>query len=210
MKKNGFTMLEVLVGLVIAMLCMIMMLMTFKQISKISLESSLDAEYDTQVQLGMLVLQKIIQNAGYGSGNAGDITVDNNTLYLRFTPDLAEPTTLKCQALTYQNDASKKEYKLFLLENITDCGTDTVLKDLPWTNSSTNKSPLITIKNQEITEGTAPIFTFSLQNLVSPQKCTPYGISGHNPSGSKTVTITAQGQHINSKQIQSLICLNNI
>ncbi len=210
MKKNGFTMLELLIGLVVAMLCMIMMLMTFKQISKVSLESSLDAEYDTQVQLGMLVLQKVIQNAGYGSGNAADILVDDNKLYLRFTPDLAIPTVIKCQALTFENDVTNKEYKLFLLENTVNCGTTTSLNSIAWTNLNTTKSPLITIKNKEISATTPPIFSFSVQSLTSPQKCTPYGISNSNPSGTKTVTVTAQGQHITEKQIQSLICLNNI
>ncbi len=210
MKKNGFTMLELLIGLVVAMLCMIMMLMTFKQISKVSLESSLDAEYDTQVQLGMLVLQKVIQNAGYGSGNAADILVDDNKLYLRFTPDLAIPTVIKCQALTYENDVTNKEYKLFLLENTANCGASAALNTISWTSSSTTKNPLITIKNKDISTTTPPIFSFSVQSLTSPQKCTPYGISNSNPSGTKTVTVTAQGQHITEKQIQSLICLNNI
>ncbi|ANF81152.1 hypothetical protein A3K93_02400 [Acinetobacter sp. NCu2D-2] len=210
MKKNGFSILELLVGLVVAMLCMIMMLMTFKQISKVSLESSMDAEYDTQVQLGMLVLQKVIQNAGYGSGNAADILMSNNTLYLRFTPDLATPTIIKCQALTSENDIVNKEYKLFLLENTTNCEASTALNSIAWTNSNTIKSPLITIKNKEISATTPPIFSFSVQSLPSPKKCTPYGISNANPSGTKFVTVTAQGQHITQKQIQSLICLNNI
>lgn len=210
MNKNGFTMLELLVGLVVAMLCMIMMLMTFKQISKISLESSLDADYDTQVQLGMLVLQKVIQNAGYGSGNAADILADNNTLYLRFTPDLSNHTVIKCQALTYENDVTNKEYKLFLLENTANCGASTALNAISWTAANTTKSPLITIKNKDITASTPPVFTFNVQSLPSGKKCTPYGISKYNPSGTKSVTVTAKGQHTTEKQIQSLICLNNI
>ena len=69
MPKNGFTLVELMVGLVIGMLCMIMMLMLFKQVSHISLQSSQDAEYDAQLQTSMLIVQKLIQNAGYGSEN---------------------------------------------------------------------------------------------------------------------------------------------
>lgn len=218
MKKNGFSILELLVGLVVAMLCMIMMLMTFKQISKVSLESSMDAEYDTQVQLGMLVLQKVIQNAGYGSGNAADILVSNNTLYLRFTPDLSSPNVITCQALVSENDLANKEYKLYLVTN-NNCrksvdgiyeAYSNIAANEVWDHSTNTKSPLISIRNKEISATTLPIFTFSLHSLTSPKKCTPYGISKDNPSGTKYVTVTAQGQPIPEKQIQSLICLNNI
>ncbi|MFV5466316.1 PilW family protein [Acinetobacter towneri] len=212
MNKNGFTMLELLVGLVVAMLCMIMMLMTFKQISKISLESSLDADYDTQVQLGMLVLQKVIQNAGYGSGQTTDIKVNstNDMLYLRFIPNVNNPLAYTCQALGYANDPIKKEYKLFLFENSVNCGASTDLATIDWTNTNTTKSPLITIKNKNIEAATPAVFKFYVENLASDKKCTPYGISPDNPSGTKTVTVTAKGQHTTEKQIQSLICLNNI
>lgn len=220
MKKNGFTILELLVGLVVAMLCMIMMLMTFKQISKVSLESSMDAEYDTQVQLGMLVLQKVIQNAGYGSGNAADIAVnaDNNTLYLRFTPDLSSPNVITCQALVSENDLANKEYKLYLVTN-NNCrksvdgiyeAYSNIAANEVWDHSTNTKSPLISIRNKEITSFTPAVFTFNLQSIPGGKKCTPYGISKDNPSGTKSVTIKAQGQYITEKQIQSLICLNNI
>ena len=213
MKKNGFTLVELLVGLVIAMLCMIMMLMLFKQISQVSLEASFDAEYDTQVQIGMLILQKVIQNAGYGSGNTNDIAMDasKDILYLRFTPDITTPTLLKCQAILSNNDIENKEYRLYLLENIKNCGTDADLKTSSiWNSTHTTRSPLITIKNKNIEATTAPVFSFKVENLTGGKKCTPYGISKDNPSGSKYVTVTAKGQHSSVKQIRSSICLNNI
>lgn len=213
MKKNGFTLVELLVGLVIAMLCMIMMLMLFKQISQVSLESSFDAEYDTQVQIGMLVLQKVIQNAGYGSGHAHDIAVDSgkNILYLRFTPDITTPTILKCQAILSHNDVENKEYQLYLLENTKNCGASADLKTSSiWSSTDTTKSPLVTIKNKNIEATTAAVFSFKVEDLAGGKKCTPYGISKDNPSGSKYVTVTAKGQYSPVKQIQSSICLNNI
>ena len=213
MKKNGFTLLELMIRLVIAMLCMIMMLMLFKQISQVSLESSFEAEYDTQVQIGMLVLQKVIQNAGYGSGHANDIAVDTNKniLYLWFTPDITIPTALKCQAILAHNDIENKEYRLYLLENTNNCGTSADLNTSTiWSSVYTTKSPLITIKNKNIEATTAAVFSFKVEDLAGGKKCTPYGISKDNPSGSKYVTVTAQGQYSSVKQIQSSICLNNI
>lgn len=213
MKKNGFTLIELLVGLVIAMLCMIMMLMLFRQISQVSLEASFDAEYDTQVQIGMLILQKVIQNAGYGSGNANDIAIDasKDILYLRFTPDITTPTVLKCQAILSNNDIENKEYQLYLLENTKNCGTDADLKTSSiWNSTHTTRSPLITIRNKNIEATTAPVFSFKVENLTGGKKCTPYGISKDNPSGSKYVTVTAKGQYSSVKQVRSSICLNNI
>ena len=73
MLRNGFTIIELLVGIVIAMLCMITMLMLFKQLTQVSVSSTQDAEYDAQLQSGMLTIQKYVQNAGFGSGQQSDI-----------------------------------------------------------------------------------------------------------------------------------------
>lgn len=225
--KNGFTMIELLVGIVIAMLCMIMMLMLFKQISKVSLESMQDAQYDSQIQTGTLVIQKLLQNAGYGIDRRDETPPQNDVLIgeINDSPaifwrvldsDPADSTGIqnyKCEALVSENDVTHKEYKLILLtSNPNACGRDTVLDNSTLWTTATNfsKSSLITIKNSNITATTDPIFNFSINDLAVGKNCTPYGISENNPTGYKYITVTAKSKDLAIKDIQQVICLNNI
>lgn len=224
--KNGFTLVELLVGIVIAMLCMIMMLVLFKQISKVSLESTQDAEYDTQIQNGALIIQKLVQNAGYGIDRGANIAgvkdidvADYNgkpAIFWRFLSsnptDLTATQKYTCEALVSENDLTHKEYKLFLFSYPDNCGPDSNISAASlWSDPSKyTKSPLITIRNPAIDASTAPIFNFSVNDTPAGKRCTPYGISENNPSGSKFVTVTARSKDLEVKNIQQIICLNNI
>ena len=224
--KNGFTLVELLVGIVIAMLCMIMMLMLFKQISKVSLESMQDADYDTQIQTGSLIIQKLVQNAGFGIDrsvnptNIQDIQIveinNKTSIYWRvLSSNPTDPTVTKkytCEALISENDVINKEYKLFMLSYPDNCGPDLNPGTASlWADPTRyTKSPLISIRNPEITATTDPIFSFSLSDVPTGKNCTPYGISENNPSGSKFVTVTAKSKELAVKTVQQTICLNNI
>ena len=218
--KNGFTLIELLIGILIAMLCMIMLLVLFNQISKISLESMQDAQYDSQVQTGSLIIQKLIQNAGYGSGRSVDIATgtynSKPAIFWRFlSSDPTDPLATqiyKCEGLVSENELTNKEYKLYLLSNANTCGKDTNLTNAAlWNNPDlVKKSPLISIKNPLITTNTDPIFKFSVHDLPEGKNCTPYGISENNPAGYKYVVVNAKSKNLAIKDIQQIICLNNI
>lgn len=224
--KNGFTLIELLVGIVIAMLCMIMMLMLFKQISKVSLASMQDADYDAQVQTGALIIQKLVQNAGFGIDRSATPTsvedvevlnIDNKPAIfwrvLSSNPTDATATRkYTCEALISENDLTHKEYKLFMLSYPDNCGPDLNPGTASLWSDPTRytKSPLVTIRNPDITATTDPIFSFSLNDVPTGKNCTPYGISENNPAGSKYVTVTAKSKDLDIKAIQQTICLNNI
>lgn len=224
--KNGFTLIELLIGIVIAMLCMIMMLMLFKQISKISLQSMQDADYDTQAQTGALIIQKLVQNAGYGIDRSSNPTAVQDislaqfngkpAIFWRFLSsnptDTSATRTYTCEALISENDLVNKEYKLFMLSYPNNCGPDLNPSTASlWSDPSRyTKSPLVTIRNPEITASTDPIFSFNLSDMPVGKNCTPYGISENNPAGSKYVTVTARSKDLAIKDIQQVICLNNI
>lgn len=207
MKRHaGFTIVELMVGLLIAMLIMAMVLMFFKQISQVSISSSQDAEYDAQLQTGTLVAQKFIQNAGYGSGNTDDIALGtyatHPAVFWRFIPDLAAvPITYECQGIGEEitADGSFFIHRLVLLTKAA-CGDSTAIESGTWAEYQ----PIMSIRTSRST----PIFDYQ----ISSSGCTPFGIDTQNV-GLKQLSITAHRQHISAgigSNTKTTICLNNI
>lgn len=207
MPKNGFTMIELLVGLVISMLCMIIMLMLFKQLMHVSLNSSQDAEYDAQLQSGMLSAQKYMQNAGYGSGKSSDIAIGsysgNPAVFWLFVKEIgATPIAYQCQGIGEEisTENNQKVHRLVLLKKNA-CGTTEAITAGTWVKDQ----PIVVIKNT----AAAPIYQF---NMSSGTACTPFGIDKTASAGLKQVTLTAARQHMTGigQNIQNVVCLNNI
>jgi prepilin-type N-terminal cleavage/methylation domain-containing protein len=205
MKQNGFTLVELMVGLVIAMLCMIMMLMLFKQISQISMSSTQDSEYDAQLKTGMLVMEKFVQNAGYGSGHPSDIQLgthfSNPAIFWRFIPNLdSTPIAYQCQGIAEQmtTDGKSTLHRLVLISKA-NCGNSSAVEDGEWTE----QHAILAIKNSDA----APIFNYQ----IAQGDCRPYGIDKKNV-GVKHIQLSAPRQHMTGlgDRIQTTVCLNNI
>lgn len=205
MAQNGFTLVELMVGLVIGMLCMIMMLMMFKQISHISLQSSQDAEYDAQLQTSMLIVQKLMQNAGYGSGQAKDIGtgtyLTRPALFWRYVADVdATPLEYHCQGVSEQisTENNQKVHRLIVLKK-DNCGNITAFNSVAWDEQQT----IIAIRNQS----DSALFQYA----ISASDCRPFGIDKNNV-GIREVTLTAPRQYLSgaAANIQTKVCLNNI
>lgn len=221
MNQKGFTLIELMIGLVISVLCMIMMLMLFKQLSHIAMSSSQDAENDSQLQTGILVIDKLVQNAGYGSlnnsggtNNTGDIGIGtfagNPALVWRYVPDPdTSITTYKCEGIGEEitTEGNHKIHKLFLLKRA--CGNSTTITSGNWVVDQ----PIMSIK----TTTSSPIYAFSM----SSENCTPFGI-GKTYTGAQKIIVSAERQHLDlstspdqttnniTKKLSSTICLNNI
>ena len=205
MNKNGFTLVELMVGLVISMLCMITMLMLFKQVSHISLQSNQDAEYDAQLQTGMLIVQKLIQNAGYGSGAANDIEIgtylSRPAVFWRYVEDIdASPIVYICQGVSEQitTDNNQKVHRLIVLKK-DNCGNLNAVSSGTWQHQQT----IIAIRNQS----DSALFQYAM----SASDCRPFGIDKNN-FGIRQITLTAPRQYLTGtgENIQTKVCLNNI
>ncbi len=204
MYKNGFTIIELLVGLVIAMLCMVMMLMLFKQITRTGLTASQDAEYDAQLETGVLITQKLVQNAGYGSGQAEDISIGShnsqNAIFWRLRPNLElTPITYKCQGISETITAEESHYihRLVLLKTTPDsCGTG-ALTGKNWSIDQ----PIVAIRS----DSNSPIFSYNLDG-----SCTPFGLSNIKNGKKLTIIGARLGLTGIGKNIQRAVCLNNI
>lgn len=202
MGQKGFTLVELMVGLVISMLCMIMMLMLFKQTTQIGISSSQDAEYDAQIQTGLLVAQKFIQNAGYGSGKTYDIKTgsyaSNNALFWRLIPNVDSTSiAYQCQGIAERiaQDGNAYIHRLMLIRKTCNANND-------WQLGAWEDDQVIVVFRSLKPE---PVFNY---NLITGQ-CSPFGIDKNATPGLRQVTINARREHV-AGNIKNTICLNNI
>lgn len=215
MKQNGFTLVELMVGLAVAMLCMTMMLTVYAQINQIGSDAMRATEYDAQLETGVLIGQKLVQNAGYGvdpttvtTPNIVVIPVSGNTpviLYWRERPDItATPITYKCSKVTetITPKGSQGFTHRLLLQETNNCGTNAI-------DSVTYGASARTIVKIDSTGSSSnmPIF-----NLNVGTGCSPFGTSGMTGGGAfngKLITITGKRLDI-SNPISRSVCLRNI
>lgn len=138
--QSGVTLISLLIGLLIAMLCMIGLLSAYRTIAKTGVESRMDATHDTQLQNGLITSQMMIQNAGFGlegatNLNSADITIGSltNTPALLWRYKVGD--TVSCQGLADIPDSSKR--KLVTLTVSTGCDETSALNTLTWTIDKT-------------------------------------------------------------------------
>lgn len=226
MAKNGFTLVELLIGMLIGMLCIIILLMLFKQISRVGMVSARDAEYDAQLETGVLIAQKLIQNAGYGSGNAADIATGFVT-FTNTTNTVANATTSGQSAIFWRiaPNPAVSSFKCYgLVETVTSSGNNYIHRliyltkescDSPMATSPANPNlnqmadwtatPIVRvdINANEVTEAaTAAGVTPDAQarkpifTFNRAGSCSPYGIQ--NVQGGAKVTITGNRLNVSS------------
>lgn len=213
MRKNGFTLIELMIGMVIAVLSMGMMMMMFKQVSQVSFSSSADAQYDTDIQIGLMVAQKFLQNAGYGSGQANDIVrgsyAGNDAIFWRYAPDIDQPALYKCQGISEKVDQEdgRSVHRLLLLTKADCTGAGIAWSTGTGASSWNPEQTIIAIKKTDADK----IYSYEL----STGPCTPYGIDedDENTIDRQQITIKAKRQHVAAGDaggsIQHTLCLNN-
>jgi type II secretory pathway pseudopilin PulG len=70
-KQQGMTLIGLLIGLLISMLCILASLSLYKTLIRVAAESKLDSLHDGQLAAASLVIQMEVQSAGFGIENAG-------------------------------------------------------------------------------------------------------------------------------------------
>jgi len=202
MKKiYGFTMVELLIGLVLSSIVSIAMLMFFKQSMYISLEARKDAEIDTKIQATLITIKKIVQDAGFGIGQHNDIVIgeyeSNPALFWRRFDSIFNAAVI-CRGIGEKIDNSGM-HRIVLLEK--NCTADVDIDSTGWTENQQLASFLTTIAE--------PVIKYELE---SNPGCNPFGISTHNGEGKKTITIEANPDEDNlaHKKTSIRICLLNI
>ena len=214
MSQKGFTLVELMVGLAVSMLCMVMMLMMFKQITRAGADAARAAEYDAQLETSLLIAQKLVQNAGYGSGATDDVVVGtfggNPALLWRSAPNLASPTTYVCEGIAEKIEAKGTLFIHQLLKLKQDpgytCTTGNLTTAFPWVKDKT----ILAIKSADEN----PVFSYSVAGA-----CAPFGVA--NADGAARVVITASrpgaasgpegvASSVAGANVRRAICLKNI
>lgn len=215
MRQNGFTLIELLVGLLLASLLMLSMLTLFKQVSHIGLSSSQDTQYQAQLEIGMLTIQKLIQGAGYGSGSHDDVATGTfngeDAIFWRsatsFDPDPTVTVTYQCRGfgIKIDQDGSHYIHRLLLL-NATNCDDTTNLVNFNWQVEQGIAKVKINPQDNPPYNGD-PVFQFGLTS----GECVPFGIDLGDSKGDMQVKISGLRKYdygVGNKE--RFVCLNNI
>ena len=80
--QKGSTIVSLMVGLVISMLCLIALLTLFKAIVTTSVDSQQNAQQDSQLFNGLTLAQMLAQNAGFGFSSGTNVLITSSTLAL--------------------------------------------------------------------------------------------------------------------------------
>ena len=174
--QTGVTLISLLVGLVIAMLCVIALLSSYRVVVKSGVESRIATSHDTQLQRGLTTTQMFLQNAGFGLSGSNHLqtsTIDVNSqnlsaLLWRYKTG----TSTFCQGLVDLKSSDNKKRQLVLLQGTQDssstsCDETTNLSALTWKVQST----LATLEDFS-DDQTNPV---QINFTQSSSSCTPYG-----------------------------------
>lgn len=192
--QQGFTLVSLLVGLAISMLCLIALLALFRTVIHTSVDARKSSILDTQLQNSLTTIQVLTQNAGFGYpassipnivevASIANVTT-NKAILWRLDDDIKTTTASICQGITYTENA------LILLKSR--CSYD-----LPLATGSTweKDSTLASFP-------TGTTITFELKDQI----CAPYGSA--IITGTKVLNITASDS--TGTTIKFPVCLSNI
>ncbi|GAA4999724.1 hypothetical protein GCM10023206_00870 [Acinetobacter puyangensis] len=225
-KQYGISLVSLLVGLLISMLCLLALLAIFRTVVQTSVDSRKGSDRDTSIQNSLMGVQNMIQSAGFGLDSGTNIVVlkgasftgDNlsggnpiesgETVLWRYANNLNETSSVICQGIYYNN--SNKQ--LILLK--TDKNTDTAMDTCPETNSLNNSG--VKWKKEAILADLSKTNINSIRFNLSTDitdKCSPYGFdSTKYPKLTITATYPLDPTPTNNSKEMTVnfpVCLTN-
>lgn len=208
----GATLISLLIGLLIAMLCIIAVLSSYRTIVKTGVESRVAATHDSQLQIGLTTAQIFLQNAGFGLEGVNNLLSEANiqvesqnasALLWRYKSD----NNIVCQGLADIKSSDGKKRKFILLESapIT-CDETSNLNEFTWKIQST----LANLEDYSTDQSNPKQISFER----TESNCTPFGAGSSNEASTHPlITITAQTstqQIAGLATVQATVCLLNI
>jgi hypothetical protein len=202
-QQSGMSLISLLIGLLISVLCILGSLTLYKNLIHVATESKLDSGHDGQLASAMLMVQLEVQSAGYGIDGAGVEhiiehvpTAGESQLLWRFTTDGG--TTFQCRGL-YEKPEEQGLYRnLSLIKVDAGCNGAASLNTLTWNTAN----PVAVLgKWRVVDDGVVDIglddyiadygtmFDFEL----TPTACNPYGANGAVTDNRILLTVTVPG-----------------
>lgn len=207
--QSGFTLISILIGLVIGILCILALMMSYRVVVKTGIEARQATSHDTQMQNGLTMAQIFLQNAGFGLEGThhffnGKIEFQHQTvdaILWRYQ----EGDSLFCEGLADIPDQKNEHRLLVLLNTEQTCDTNSNLNAFTWNTQQTLADVIA------IDEVNSSQFHFH----STPQNCSPYGAGALNEETlHPLITISAKTSAQYTAQLeqnlQSPVCLINI
>jgi len=194
------TLVGLLIGLLISVLCMLGSLTLYKNLIQVATESKLDSNHDGQLASAMLTVQLEVQSAGFGIDNASlnhivinEPETGKRQLLWRFSTDSG--STYQCRGLHEEEDTNGGVFRVLKLVKV-DSGCDgvTALDSLTWQTAN----PIAVLGRWRILDGDGLdnyIDTYS--NMfgygLTQEPCNPYGALSDATEDRVVLTVTAPG-----------------
>lgn len=221
-KQSGISLIGLMVGLFISMMCILASLTLYKNLIHVAAESKVDTVFDGQMTTALMVAQMQIQTAGFGIDDAGtdDIVVQTtpqagsvdakSELLWRYQ----EGATVKCVGLVdetvsvTENSESYIFRRLMMQQVDSGCNTTTNLVDMTWTPSSVlaRWNRIGTLKTY--INGGNNLFNYSLATV----QCSPFGAVAQDQHLQITITTpssTTLNTSAGTAENSLLLCLPN-
>lgn len=180
----GTTLIGLLVGLVISMLCIIAVLSVYRTMVKTGVDSRKASTHDTQLQSGFTTAQMFLQNAGFGLDGASHF-LQTDTISIDYKNVSAvlwrfkEGSRVVCQGLADVATADNKKRSFVLLNGFlgnseTNCSDTENLSsnDIKWKV----KANLAELEDYSTDKSNPKQIDFEQSNT----NCTPYGAGDPN------------------------------
>ncbi len=188
-KQVGMTLISLMIGIFISMLCILSSLTLYKSLISVATEAKIDSMHDGQLAGAMLTTQLEILSAGYKIDDAGlaDVvtlySADKNKLYWRYNNG-----AMQCRGLeeSAETDGGVTYRVLSLVESTgAGCTEDGVLADMTWTGVSV-------LGRWPVVDGLANYMAgrnAMLDIRIGVSECTPFGTT--EADNHLTVTLLA-------------------
>ncbi|MBQ0117300.1 MAG: hypothetical protein KBS98_05210 [Flavobacterium sp.] len=211
----GTTLISLLIGLLISMLCILALLSSYRTIVKTGVESRIAATHDTQLQAGLTTAQMFLQNAGFGlegSNNLLTTTVQVGSKTISAVLwRYKNGTNIVCQGLADVESSDNKKRRFVLLEGFENdsgapCNGTSTLGSFKWKEQST----LANLEDYSTDKLNPQQITFN-QTIST---CTPFGAGTVEESSQHPLIIisakTSTQKIAGLETVQVPICLLNI
>lgn len=209
-KQNGFTLIELMVGMVVGLLVVLTMLTLYRTAAKSSSEAGYGAIMDGQIGGGIIMVDRLLQNAGYGYASG---TALYGSAIQVYQASSTVSTGVAGNAIVWKSSSSTCQALVASGNNLTfygpassgySCSTPT----LP--ASSAASQSIITAPSVRLP--TAPNVG-SATITVSTASCSPFGTGAAASgaliaSGGYIATLVVQG-YAASASVQNQTCLTN-
>lgn len=209
-RQLGTTLISLLIGLLVAMLCIIAVLISYRTIVKTGVESRIAATHDAQLQIGLTTAQMFLQNAGFGLEGSNNLLITNIKIANKNIPAVLwryrDGINITCQGLADTESSDGKKRIFVLLESNSPCNDTLNLDGFNWEVESI----LANLEDYSQDESNPKQISFEKISTT----CTPFGVGIlDNIYQHPLITISAQTvtQSIAGLgKIQVTVCLLNM